>query len=268
MKFEVVNGNFGYDKSREILRNVNFSLGDNMILTILGSNGVGKTTLVKCMLGLLKWTKGETLLDGQPATQMKYHDFWKKIGYVPQARLSIFAYTVEEMVLLGRNAHLRMTQLPGEKDRAIALECLDAIGAKHLRHKLCSKISGGELQMVLIARALAAQPSVLILDEPESNLDYRNQLIVLNTIRDLSKQKHISSIVNTHYPEHAISISDMTLILNGDGTSAYGPTRSTITEPLLEKAFGVNVKIRDVPIDDTSYTCIMPVSIKDMAAKA
>ena len=261
MKFEVVDGRFGYEKGKEILRDINFTLEDDAVLTILGSNGVGKTTLVKCMLGLLKWTSGSTLIDGQEVGNMKHTEFWKKIGYVPQAKLSAFAYTVEEMVLLGRNAHLKMTEMPNEDDREIALDCLDCIGVKHLRHKLCSKISGGELQMVLIARALAAQPSMLILDEPESNLDFRNQLIVLNTIRELSKEKHISSIVNTHYPEHAISISDMTLLLQGDGTSVCGTTRSTITESLLQNAFGVNVKICDVPVDGSKYTCVMPISL-------
>ena len=261
MTFEVVNGSFGYDKSRDILKNISFKVEQDTVLTILGSNGVGKTTLVKCMLGLLKWTGGQTLLDGVPVSQMKYTDFWKKIGYVPQAKLSAFAYTVEEMVLLGRNAHLKMAELPGERDRQIALDALDCIGVKHLQHKLCSKISGGELQMVHIARALAAEPALLILDEPESNLDFRNQLIVLNTIQHLSKEKHISSIVNTHYPEHAISISDDTLILQGNGSCTWGPTREVITEPLLREAFGVNVKIADIPLEHGSYTCVMPVAL-------
>jgi iron complex transport system ATP-binding protein len=261
MTFQVQNGCFHYSGGKEILSDVNICVRDNQILTILGSNGVGKTTLLKCMLGLLKWTAGETRIDGRPIAGMKHQEFWKKIGYVPQAKLSAFAYTVEEMVLLGRNAHLKMGGLPRAEDVKIMEESLSAIGVRYLRHKLCSRISGGELQMVLIARALAAKPSLLILDEPESNLDFRNQIIVLDAVRRLSREKQISSIVNTHYPEHALSISDLTLLLCGDGTSVCGDSASIITEPYLRKAFGVHVKICDIPVEQSSYTCVLPLSL-------
>jgi iron complex transport system ATP-binding protein len=261
--FEVAGGCFGYDKKKDIVKDISFTLEGNTVMSVLGPNGVGKTTLIKCMLGLLKWTSGQTLVDGGPAGAMAYTEFWKKIGYVPQAKLSAFAYSVEEMVLLGRNAHLGMTQLPGEADVKIALECMDIIGIRHLRHKICSKISGGELQMVLIARALAAQPSILVLDEPESNLDFRNQLIVLETIKNLSKTKRISSIINTHYPEHALSIADTALLLRGDGTGLYDTVSKVVTEPHLKTAFGVNVKIREIELADChcNYTCVMPLSL-------
>lgn len=115
--------------------------------------------------------------------------------------------------------------------------------------------------MVLIARALAAEPKLLILDEPESNLDFRNQLIVLETIKNLRDEEGISSIVNTHYPEHAITMSDKALILNRDGSSVFGTAKDTIEEPHLEKAFGVNVKIKDFYLSEKKYTCVLPVSI-------
>ncbi len=258
MTFEVKGGCFGYD--RQVLTDINFKVEDNSILSILGPNGVGKTTLVKCMLGLLKWSRGNTYIDGVEMSQIKHGDFWKKIGYVPQAKLSAFAYTVEEMVLLGRNAHLKMSQQPGEEDYAIAKESMEYVGIQHLKHKLCSKISGGELQMVLIARALTTQPSMLVLDEPESNLDFRNQLIVLNSIKELSKYKKIPSIVNTHYPEHAITISDNALVLSEEGY-LHGMVEDVITEKGMKKAFGVNVKIAQVPIAGGDYTCVLPISI-------
>lgn len=261
MTFEVQNGCFHYEKAKEILSGVNVCVRENNILTILGSNGVGKTTLLKCMMGLLKWTRGETHIDGRPISQMKYSEFWKMIGYVPQAKLSAFAYTVEEMVLLGRNAHLGMAQIPKGGDIKIMEESLSTIGILHLRHKLCSRISGGELQMVLIARALTAKPSLLILDEPESNLDFRNQMIVLETIRQLCREKQISSIVNTHYPEHALSISDKTLLLRGDGSCVFGNSADIITESYLQEAFGVHVKICEIPVAQRRYTCVLPLSL-------
>jgi len=261
MIFEVKNGCFGYERTREILTDISFSLRENTILTILGSNGVGKTTLLKCMMGLLKWTRGHTALDGRLANEWNQKDFWKKIGYVPQAKQSAFAYTVEEMVLLGRNSHLKMTETPKEQDIAVIKESLSVIGIAHLRHKLCSKISGGELQMVLIARALAACPALLVLDEPESNLDFKNQIIVLEAIKNLSREKGISSIVNTHYPEHALAVSDLTLLLRGDGSCLCGNTQDIVTEKYLRSAFGVNVKICDIAVEQEKYQCVLPLSL-------
>lgn len=262
MIFEVKNGCFGYGKGEKILNDVNFTVEGNQVLTILGANGVGKTTLIKCMLGLHNWSSGATLIDGVAAKEVGFKEFWKKIGYVPQAKLSAFVYTVEEMVLLGRSSHLKVTELPNEKDKKIVHDALKSIGIYHLRHKLCSQISGGELQMVLIARALASEPSMLVLDEPESNLDFKNQLIVLNTIKELSKTKDISFIVNTHYPEHAVKIADKAIILRKDGYS-YGKIDEIMTEESMGSAFGVNVKITQINVEDKDYTCVLPISLID-----
>lgn len=261
MKFEVKNGCFGYGNGKQILNNINFTVNDNEILSILGSNGVGKTTLLKCTLGLLQWKNGETKINDKNIKSMSYRELWRSIGYVPQAKLSTFSYTVDEMVLLGRNSHLKLLEQPGKKDKKIAEECMDKIGIKYLSGKLCSKISGGELQMVLIARALAAEPKLLILDEPESNLDFKNQLIVLQTIKSLRDEDGISSIVNTHYPEHAISISNKALILNRDGSSIFGNAENVISEENLEKAFSVRVKIQDLYYSDKKHTSVLPISI-------
>lgn len=261
MEFRVNNGSFRYPGGRQVLHNINFNVQPCEILSILGPNGVGKTTLLKCTLGLLPWANGETLIDGKNIAKMKHAEIWRSIGYVPQAKLSAFAYTVDEMVLLGRNSHLRLLEQPQARDREIASACIDRIGIGYLKGKLCSRISGGELQMVLIARALASQPKLLILDEPESNLDFKNQLIVLETIKTLKEEEGISSIVNTHYPDHALSLSDKALILNRDGDSIFGPADSSIAEHHLEKAFGVNVKIKDFYHHEQKYTCVMPLSI-------
>ncbi len=261
MKFTIENGCFAYDASRTILQDVCIQLDEAEILTVLGSNGVGKTTLMKCMLGLLKWTSGRSCADGEDVRKINHAQLWKRIGYVPQAKQSAFAYTVEEMVLLGRSAHLGLTKQPRAEDREIALNCLRDVGIERLRDRLISRISGGELQMVLIARALATQPEMLILDEPESNLDFRNQLIVLETISRLCRERGLSFIVNTHYPEHAISISDKTLLLMGGGRSLSGPTAQVITEENLRSAFAVDVCIRDLDVANGKYTCVLPLKL-------
>lgn len=261
MIFEVKEASFGYKKGPDILKNLSLSVNDGEILSILGSNGVGKTTLLKCTLGFLPWRTGCTYIDGKPWHEWKNQEIWKKIGYVPQAKRSAFSYTTEEMVLLGRNAHLGILAQPTKKDYRFAQECLDMVGMSRLRGKLCNEISGGELQMVLIARALATDPELLILDEPESNLDFKNQLIVINTIHRLCRERGISSIVNTHYPEHALAISDKALVLNRDGSNVFGKADEVITEENLCKAFDVDVRIRDFMIEDKRHVCVLPVDV-------
>lgn len=262
MIFEVKDASFGYKKGPDILKDINFVVGKGEIMSILGSNGVGKTTLLKSTLGFLKWRTGCTYIDGKPLAEWKNQDVWKRIGYVPQAKRSAFSYTTEEMVLLGRNAHLGVLSQPTKKDTMFVEECLDMVGMSRLRGKLCNEISGGELQMVLIARALATAPELLILDEPESNLDFKNQLIVINTIRRLCTDHGISSIVNTHYPEHALAISDTAMILNRDGSNQFGKINDVITEDNLCTAFDVDVRIRSFSIDEKKHTCVLPVDVE------
>ena len=268
MNFEVVHASFGYKKEPDILKDIHFQIGKGEILSILGSNGVGKTTLLKCTLGFLPWRSGETRIDGKKWSEWKNQDIWKRIGYVPQAKRAAFSYTTEEMVLLGRNAHLGILSQPSKKDEEHAKECLEMVGMSRLIGKLCNEISGGELQMVLIARALATDPELLILDEPESNLDFKNQLIVIHTIRDLCKERGISSIVNTHYPEHALAISHKALILNRDGTNAFGPASDIINEERLGKAFDVDVRIRSFHVAEQKHTCVLPIDILRSDRKA
>ena len=150
MIFRVENGCFGY-KEKQILKNISFTVGDGEVLSVLGSNGVGKTTLLKCMMGLLKWNSGHSYVDDQEISQMKHKDFWKKIAYVPQAKGAAFGYSALDMVTLGRSAHLGTFAQPGKEDRKAAEEAMEEIGVTYLRDKLCTEMSGGELQMVLSA---------------------------------------------------------------------------------------------------------------------
>jgi len=258
MKFEVKNGCFGY-KNTKILRNINFEVRDGEVLSVLGSNGVGKTTLLKCMMGLLKWESGESLIDGINIKNIKSRDFWQKIAYVPQAKGSAFGYSAIDMVTLGRSAHLGTFSQPKVEDRAAAERAMEDMGITYLADKLCTEMSGGELQMVLIARALTIDPSMLVLDEPESNLDFKNQLIILETIRKLSKKRGISSIVNTHYPEHALKISDKALILNRDGTNIFGNAEDIVNEDNMKRSFSVQVFIDNFSYMGKEYKSVTPL---------
>ena len=261
MIFTVEKGCFGYRQDRMVLRDIRLRLEAGRILAVLGPNGVGKTTLLRCMMGMLNWNDGASYLDGRDIRMLSERELWRKIAYVPQGKGISFAYTVEEMVLLGRSPHIGMLSRPGKADREKALAALAAVGMLYARDKYCSRISGGELQMVLIARALCAEPEMLVLDEPESNLDFRNQLIVLETMERLARERGISCIFNTHYPAHALKTADRALILSASGESLFGPAEAVVNEENLRSVFQVNVHIGDIAVDQYRGRSVVALSL-------
>ncbi len=260
MKFEVKNASFSYGND-QVFKNVFMTAEKGRIVSVLGPNGAGKTTLLRCMLGFLKPDQGEILADGKPLSQFSNTEFWKKTAYVPQARMQSFPYSVEETVLMGRSPYLSIFQMPSDADRKIAEHAMEMAGILHLRKKNCSRISGGELQLTLIARALAQQPEMLIMDEPETGLDFRNQLIVINLIEKLSRQDGLSIIFNTHYPEHAYGISHDTLLLRADGTALFGKTDEILTPENMRDAFGVEIRMVNETVDGKKVSSIIPVAL-------
>lgn len=246
MILEVKNGYFGYTKDNTLLKDISFTLGEKEIMTILGQNGIGKTTILKCVTGILKWQQGQTLIDGKPIGPSRESREQVNIGYVPQAYSLSFPYTVREVVTMGRARHIGLFSVPSKNDRKIVEQAIDEVGIGYMRDNLCTQLSGGQLQLVFIARALAGEPKVLILDEPESHLDFRNQFMILNLIKKLVRERGISCIINTHYPEHALRISDTTLLLGRD-SYLFGRTGEIITEEKVRDYFGIDVIILPVP---------------------
>ena len=230
MILQVQNGCFGYPGQPVILENIDLTLEEGHILAILGPNGIGKTTLLKCMIGLLPWHSGKTLLYGKDIHTLKPKEVWSTISYIPQSHGFAFSYTGLEMVLLGRSAHLGMFQQPGKEELEMAEAMMERVGISHLANKDCNRMSGGELQMVLIARALINDPKLIILDEPETGLDFHNQILVLNMVERLAHEEGISAIMNTHYPTNAMSVADEALMLNRKGEFFYGPAAEILNE--------------------------------------
>ena len=261
MKLEVKDGTFAYPRrERIVLKNIGFSLESGDVLAILGPNGAGKTTLLRCMTGLLRWKSGTTLIDGVPLSGLPRRTLWKRISYVPQAKQVTSAYTVEQMVLLGRASSVDRFSLPGKEDTEAVDRCLSETNIGHLRGRSCAELSGGELQMVLIARALASEPELLILDEPESNLDYRNQLLVLDMISSLSS-RGITCVYNTHYPAHALRRGNKALMLSKDGSYCFGNVQEVVTEENLLRYFGVRTVIAEFEAEGESYPDVIPIAI-------
>lgn len=247
MILRVENGCFAYHGGAEVLRNVSLEAASGELVAVLGPNGSGKTTLLRCLLGQLKWTSGRSMItEGDP----------KRISYVPQARGVVSPLSVEDMILIGRTGHMDLFGTPSKRDRAIARQTAERLGIASLLNCRCTEISGGELQMVLIARSLAAEPQLIILDEPESNLDFRNQLITLDTLTAL-KESGICCLFNTHYPEHALTRADRTLLLPKNGTPLFGSTAEVLTEENIAAVFGVDAYIGEAG----GIKCILPRKI-------
>ncbi len=261
MKFGVKNGTFGYTDNALILDDINFVLDTGTIMAILGSNGAGKTTLLRCMMGLLKWKHGTTLVGAKTIREIEHRELWKSIAYVPQAKHKAVSYTGLDMVVLGRNAHMGLIAKPKKTDYEKAKSAMGELGIAHMAKKLCSQMSGGEYQMILIARALVAEPRILVLDEPESSLDFKNQLVILNTIELLAHEKNISCIFNTHYPDHALKLAKKSLLLTKDRKNMFGNSEDIITKKNMLNAFEVFVYIDKKEIEDTDISFVTPLSI-------
>ena len=261
MILEVENGCFGYPKQEEILKNINLHLEKGHILSVLGPNGIGKTTLLKCMIGLLPWTSGRSILNGTDLCKMKSKDIWNTISYIPQAHSFSFSYTGLEMVMLGRSSHLGLFEQPGAQEIEMAEAMMEKVGITRLAGKDCNRMSGGELQMVLIARALINEPELIILDEPETGLDFHNQILVLNMIERLAHEEGISAIMNTHYPTNAMSIADEAFMMNRKGDRFYGTTDNILNEQNISRSFDVNVIVDEVSYKDRLIRNIIPVSL-------
>lgn len=260
MKLTVENGTFSYDKQHPVFRDVNFTAQSGEILAILGPNGAGKTTLLRCITGMLKWNAGQSLLDGEPIRTMPVRKLWSRMAYVPQAKAASSAFTAFETVLLGRSSRMGVFSTPKQGDLDKAAQAMDRLGISHLADKKCNSISGGELQMVLIARALAADPQVLILDEPESNLDFKNQLIVLDAMTALAGSG-MTCIFNTHYPAHALQRADKSLLLSRGGSYVFGSTSSVVTEENIRSAFGVEAVIGEIEMPGHILRNVIPVHL-------
>jgi iron complex transport system ATP-binding protein len=235
-----------FQPERWLFRHLSFTLEPSRITAILGPNGCGKTTLLRALTGAL------TLREGAIAATAP-------IGFVPQAVAADQSYTAADMVLLGRSRYLGRFSSPGRRDKARADACLDEVGLSALAGRRYDQLSGGQRQLVLLARALATDCRVLVLDEPASALDLANQGVVLRLLVELASSRELAVLFTTHHPEHALGIAEQTLLMLRDGTHIYGPTNDVLTEANLTRMYGVPVRRIDVDADQERTTAIVPL---------
>lgn len=241
MSITVENLCFSYG-DHEVLKDISFSAEDGQFLSVLGPNGVGKSTLFRCMLGLLPPAKGGTRIDGKAIFDMGAAQLARHIAYIPQSHSPVFNFSVFDMVLMGTTAQTGTFSSPGKVQKRQAEAALDRLGIAYLKNRGYGNISGGERQLALIARAIAQQAKILVMDEPSANLDFGNRIRVMRTIRDLTADGY-TIIQSTHDPDQAYLYSDRILALYAGKVLAWGTPQETVCNSLISTLYGVDVEV-------------------------
>ncbi len=257
MSIEVKDLCFSYGE-REVLHGVSFKAEQGEFLSILGPNGVGKSTLFRCVLGLLRDYTGSITVEGRDAKSLSIREAAKLVAYIPQSSHPAFNYSVRDIVLMGTTSGLGTFSTPKKEDVRRVEEALEKIGISHLAERCFHRISGGERQLALIARALVQRAPVLMLDEPTASLDFGNQLLVLTQARELAREGY-TVIQTTHNPEQSYMFSDRILALRGGEVLTEGRPKDVLTSDMMRQLYGVEVEVSSL-FDDRARVCT-PASV-------
>jgi len=253
MKLEIKGVSFSYG-SRPALEGVTMSIEEGEIVSLVGPNGSGKTTLLKCINRILKHQKGTVLVEEKDISKLKLKELAKILSYVPQSVSHSLPSTVFEIVLIGRKPHLDWNV--SSRDKEIVLNILSLMGLKEMVLRQSNELSGGEYQKVLIARALAQEPQVLLLDEPTSNLDLKHQLDVLNLITSIVKEKEIAAVMAMHDLNLASRFSDKMIFLKSGKIYDAGKPETVLTAKNIREVYGVEAIVNE----NAGYLYIIPIA--------
>lgn len=260
MKLCVSHAEYHYDiKKAHGFKDINFIVEDAGILTILGPNACGKTTLLKSIDGLLKLNRGSISINDKDLTRLSRVEIAKAIGFMPQFHEASFSFSVLDAVLVGRSPHIGLLDAPKKEDIQIAKKAIEILGISYLMDTPYTQISGGEKQLVMLARTLAQQPSLLLLDEPTSHLDFGNQIRFLSTMQKLAADG-MPIIMTSHFPDHAFLVSQKVALMKNGELIAVGTPKEIITEENLEEVYKIKVKVITVNIGaGVNRTVCVPV---------
>lgn len=245
---------FRYSKSKkDVLKDISFSMKPGEVLCVLGPNGTGKSTLLHCLLGLSNPASGRLLWKGKDMKSFSIRKRAKCMAYVPQSSDLSFPYEVHEVILMGRIAHLGIGGALSRKDHQIVDEIMNKLGISAIKNSIFQNLSGGEKQMVLIARAMAQQASLMILDEPTANLDFANQVSALKMIKELSHDGYTILMIS-HSPDHAFLAADRVIMLRDGFVYADGRPDDVINDHSLTELYGVGAAVCSANILSTGKT--------------
>lgn len=246
VKLRVAKASQSYDGERWQFLDLDFELSAGEIVAILGPNGRGKSTLLRVLAGLQKPTSGTIQLN-------------ERTGFVPQEFSGSFPYSVLDVVLMGRARHIGLFQMPRKADVEKAMEALEATGMADYAQRSIDALSGGERQLVLIARALAGENAVLLLDEPASALDLKNQDVVLSLLGELADRQELAIAFTTHQPNHAVAVADTVLLMLDQAKAVFGSTGDVMTEANLEALYGIPVRSATLGNGELMETAFVPL---------
>jgi iron complex transport system ATP-binding protein len=239
---------FFYEPGAWVFQNLGFEVKPGSVFAILGQNGCGKTTLMRVVLGVLKAAEGAVEKSGTAAL-------------VPQLFQAVFSFTALDMVLMGRARKIGLFSSPSAKDERMALAAMERLGVANLAARPFPELSGGQRQLVMLSRALAAEADILVMDEPASSLDLGNQAMLIKRIRELSRQDGLTVVFSTHLPQHALAAADEVLVMAGGGEFLAGPAKEVLTEENLMRIYGTvikRVKIEHNKIETEALVSIFP----------
>ena len=235
---------FGFP-NRTVGQGVDLELAAGEVICLLGPNGSGKTTLIRTLLGLLPPLAGSITMDDRPLAEWPARTRATRLAYVPQAAETYFDFSVREMVEMGRTAHQGVFARPGERDRARSAGALERLNLAGLAERPIHRVSGGERQLALIARALATEATHLLMDEPTANLDFGNQALILEEIARL-RDAGAGVLFSTHHPDHALAIADRVVMVRGGTIMAAGATGSTLNSENLSALYARPIEVVEV----------------------
>lgn len=253
MSIKIENLSFAYEKN-QVLCGISATINHGSLTALFGPNGSGKSTLFKCILGLCKGYKGKIYINDTDASSLSARQKSKQIAYIPQTHSTVFGYSVLDMVMMGTAHQVSSLSSPSENEVRQAREAMEKVGIEHLSGRSINRLSGGEQQLVLIARALAQQAKILLMDEPTSALDYGNQLLILRQAEQLRDEGY-TVLMSSHNPQHVMNHSDRTVAMLCGRIIADDVTEKVLNEELIQRLYGV----KTVFTESEYGTRIMPL---------
>ncbi len=256
---EVRNLRCGYGKKKdiEIVHGISFAVDADEFVCIIGANGCGKTTMLKTVMGLLPAFGGQVLVKGRDIETMDERERARHFAYIPQAHTPPFPFSVADVVILGRTPHISQLSFTSDYDRVIAYQAMELLGITDLAERPYTNLSGGQQQLVLIARALTQQADVLVMDEPTASLDFGNQHLVLSRMKMLSKMGK-AVIMVTHDPDHALFCADRVVVMREGLVLRDGTPDECVTTEMMQTIYNTNARVVDVEVEPnrTERVCV------------